>query len=95
MEDQEAEKRIIQYSTDSSPQPRPQGFSLKKRGGGKSPGDEVVVPSRHHVTFTAGAGGDGKGKRRKSLSLAFLFAITARAPLERDRERRLGTSQSI
>ena len=48
-----------------------------------------LVSSRLHV-----AGGDGKGKRRKSLSLAFLFAITPRAPLERDRERRLGTSQS-
>ena len=35
----------------------------------------------------------GREKRRKSLSLAFLLPITPRAPLERDRERRLGTSQ--
>jgi len=70
MEDQEAEKRIIQYLTDSS-------------------------PVRLRVTRAGGARGDGKGKRRKSLSLAFLFVITPRAPLERDRERRLGTSQSI
>ena len=37
MEDLEAEKRIIQYSTDSSPQPRPQGFSLKKWVGREKP----------------------------------------------------------
>ena len=43
----------------------------------------------------AGAEGDGKGKGRKttSLSLAFLLPITPLAPLRRDRERRLGTSQ--
>ena len=35
----------------------------------------------------------GREKRRKSLSLAFLLPITPRAPLERDRERRLGTSK--
>ena len=35
----------------------------------------------------------GREKRRKSLSLAFLLPITPRAPLERDRERRLETSQ--
>ena len=35
----------------------------------------------------------GREKRRKSLSLAFLLPITPRAPLERDRERRLGTSE--
>ena len=35
----------------------------------------------------------GRVKRRKSLSLAFLLPITPRAPLGRDRERRLGTSQ--
>ena len=51
--------------------------------------------SRLRVTRAAGAGGDGKGKGRKSLSLAFLFDTTPCAPLERDRERRLGTSQSI
>ena len=62
-------------------------FPQKNGWGGKSPGDEVVLPSRHHVTRAAGAGGDGKGKRRKSLSFAFLFTITPRAPLERDRER--------
>ena len=52
-----------------------------------------LVPSRLRVTRVAGAGGDGKGKGRKSLSLAFLLPITPRAPLERDSERRLGTSQ--
>ena len=35
----------------------------------------------------------GREKRRKSLSLAFLLPITPHAPLERDREGRLGTSQ--
>ena len=35
----------------------------------------------------------GREKRRKSHTLAFLLPITPRAPLERDRERRLGTSQ--
>ena len=51
-----------------------------------------LVPSRLRVTRVAGAGGDGKGKGRKSLSLAFLLPITSRASLERDSERRLGTS---
>ena len=35
----------------------------------------------------------GREKRRKSLSLAFLLPITPRAPLGRDTERWLGTSQ--
>ena len=52
-----------------------------------------LFPSRLRVTRVAGAGGDGKGKGGKSLSLAFLLPITPRAPLERDGERRLGTSQ--
>ena len=62
-----------------------------------------LVPSRLLVTRAAGrrgggaagAEGDGKGKGRKttSLSLAFLPPITPLAPLRRDRERRLGTSQ--
>ena len=53
-----------------------------------------LVPSCLHVMRAAGAGGGGKEKGRKSsLSFAFLLPITPLAPLRRDRERRLGTSQ--
>ena len=51
--------------------------------------------SRLRVTRAAGAGVDEKGTMRKTLSLAFLPPITPRAPLGRDRERRLGTSRVL
>ena len=58
-------------------------------------GPRLTFPSRLRVTRAVEAGGDGKGKGRKSLSLslAFLLPITPLAPLRRDKERRLGTSQ--
>ena len=55
-----------------------------------------LVPSYLHVMRAAGAGGGGKEKGRKSsLSFAFLLPITPLAPLRRDRERWLGTSQPL
>ena len=58
-------------------------------------GPRLTFTSRHRVTCTAEAGGDGKGKGRKtlSLSLPFLLSITPLAPLRRDKERLMGTSQ--
>ena len=55
----------------------------------------LTRPQSSSRTGAKGAGGDGKGKARKttSLSLAFVLPITPLAPLRRDRERRLGTSQ--
>ena len=55
-----------------------------------------LVPSCLHVMRAAGAGGGGKEKgRESSLSFAFLLPITPLAPLRKDGERRLGTSQPL
>ena len=44
-------------------------------------------------SHNAPGGSRGWWKGKRSLSLAFVLAITPLAPLRRDRERRLGTSQ--
>ena len=56
----------------------------------------LTLPSCLHVMRVAGAGGGEKEKgRESSLSFAFLLPITPLAPLRKDGERRLGTSQPL
>ena len=70
-------------------------FRLTRISKNKTTNKKRQMCSRLRVTRAAGAGVDEKGTMRKTLSLAFLLPITPRAPLGRDRERRLGTSSVL